>query len=105
MSKHDGDRFCSNFFGNFQTNEKRKQYQKSCRDHNLAELEYLKKLKLLNKETNGMEAVAGNIFKHLLLDKSLQTPFIVYEFDTIIAETGNQSKVGELRKCKMNLFL
>ena len=52
-----------------------------------------------------MEAVAGNIFKHLLLNKSLQTPFIVYEFDTIIVETDNQSKLGELRKCKMNLFL
>ena len=52
LSKSDGDRFCLNYFSNFQTDEKLKEHEKSCRNHKNVEVEIPEKFKtLLNKET------------------------------------------------------
>ena len=100
LSKHDRDRFCLNCFGNFQTDEKL-EHQKSCRDHNHAELEIPQKVKIIfNKDK-----VDGSMLKHSLLNTSLQPPFIVvYDFEPMTVETDNQSKLGELRKNEDELF-
>ena len=45
------------------------------------------------------------ISKHSVYIKSLQPPFIVvYDFDTMIVETDDQLKLGELSKNKDDLF-
>ena len=43
LSKRDGDRYCLNYFSNFETDKKRKQHQKSCKYHNHIEVEIPKK--------------------------------------------------------------
>ena len=43
LSKHNKDRFCLNCFSNFQTDEKHKEHEKSCRIHNHVELEMSEK--------------------------------------------------------------
>ena len=46
-----------------------------------------------------MEEVAGNILKHSLQNKYLQSPFIIdYDFETTFADTNGPSKPGELKK-------
>ena len=102
LSKRDRDRFCLNCFSNFQTDEKLKEHEKSCRKPDHVELEIPEKFKtILNKETAEMEELCGNILKHPLFSNSLQTLFIVvYDFELIIGEKDNQSKLGDLRKNK-----
>ena len=51
-----------------------------------------------------MVEVPENILKHLIRNKSIQPSFIVvYDFETMIAETDDQPKVEELRKNKHKL--
>ena len=48
-----------------------------------------------------MEEATGNVLKHSLQNKSLESPFIIIcNFETMIVETNDQSKLGELRKNK-----
>ena len=46
-----------------------------------------------------MEEVSTNILKHMVRSKSLQHQiFVIYDTETKIAETDDQSKLEELRK-------
>ena len=58
----------------------------------------------LNKEAAEIEALHGNTLNHLLLNKFLQPFFIViYDFETTIVETNNQSKF-EKSKTKIKMY-
>ena len=47
----------------------------------------------------------GNILKHLFQSKSVQPLFVnAYDFDTMIVETDDESKLEELRKNKDKSF-
>ena len=62
LSKHNENIISLNCFGNFHACKNLDQCGKSFRDHNHAELELSQKFKtILNKETNDIEKVAGNI--------------------------------------------
>ena len=80
-------------FSNFQTDEKFKEHEKSQRNDHHAELKKPQKFKtFLNKEIAETKNICENILTHSLLNKSLQTTFIVpYDFETMIAETDNQN--------------
>ena len=57
--------------------------------------------RILNKKTNEIEEMPWNILKYSHLTKSLQPPFIiVYDFETIIVTSDNQSELEELKKVK-----
>ena len=56
---------------------------------------------ILNTEIDIKEKVPGNVLSHLLGNKSIQLPFtVIYDFETMIVETDDQSKPEELRKNK-----
>lgn len=59
-----------------------------------------KKFKIvLDKGTNEMEEMAGNITKHQIRNNYLHSHFfIACNVETMIVETNNQSKLEELRK-------
>ena len=62
LSIYDGNKCCLNCFCNFQTDQILKKHEKFGTDHDYIDLEMLKKFKtLLNKLTNEMEEVAGNV--------------------------------------------
>ena len=47
--------------------------------------------------------VSGNILQHSLLNKHFHSLLVVvYDFETMIAETENQLKLGELEKIKID---
>ena len=50
-----------------------------------------------------MEKVAGNILKHQLGNKSFIKPFFAfYDFEIIIVEIDDQSKLEEISKERIN---
>ena len=72
------------------------------KNHDYIELKIPKKSeRILSKKTVEIEEMPWNILKYSHLTKSLQPPFIiVYDFETIIVTSDNQSELEELKKVK-----
>ena len=89
---HGGDRFCLNYFCNFQTDEILKKHELLCKDFYYCKRIIPIKFKtILNKAINEIKEEAGNILKHQLENKSLyQLFFAIYDFETIIIEIDDQ---------------
>ena len=83
LANHGGHRFCLNQFSNFQTDKKLDGHQLFCKDYDLCKISILKTFKMvLNKSTNKMEEVPGDISKHVAGNNFLQHEvFVVYEFE------------------------
>ena len=58
----------------------------------------LNKTTVLNKKTNKLKEKPGDIWRHLLWDKSLHFPIVaIYDFETVIVYTDDQSKLEHLK--------
>ena len=81
LSKHDKGRFCLNVHVIFKQMKNLNNIKSNVKITITLNWQYLKSLKLLNKETDKQEKVPGNILKHLLQDKSMQLIFsFIYDF-------------------------